>query len=58
LFAGNSGKSLKDMLSETNIPDEEICVYIEESIVDKNYVHPEINELITLSKNNMLSIGG
>ena len=58
LFSANSSLSLKDVLPDMNIPDDEICGYIEESVAEKNYAHPEINELITLSKNNMLSIGG
>lgn len=58
LFSGNSPHSIKNMLADNNSDTDGICRYIEDLLSAKNYKHAEIHELTTLSKNNMLSIGG
>lgn len=50
--------SLKEYLSDQTIPDEIIAKIISDSLSRKTEKHPEVEELIKLHHNNMLSIGG
>lgn len=51
-------KGLKELLGSKNIPDEIIAQQITGSLQYKKEKHPEIEELLKLDNNNMLSIGG
>jgi molybdenum cofactor biosynthesis protein A len=52
------GISLKEYLSNPSIPDELIAKIISNTLSKKLEKHPEVEELIKLHHNNMLSIGG
>lgn len=55
---GKNELNFKEILSNSDYSDEDICSMIEKSLQFKPIVHPEIEELIRLQENNMLSIGG
>ncbi len=50
--------NLKKMLRDTNLTDEIITEQIEAGLKTKEFKHPDIEQLIKLTENNMLSIGG
>ncbi|MDO8549745.1 MAG: GTP 3',8-cyclase MoaA [Ignavibacteria bacterium] len=54
----NSEIKLKDYLHNDKITDDEIAELISSSLQQKELKHPELNELLTMDKNNMLRIGG
>lgn len=54
----NSEVKLKDYLRDNSISDEEIAEMILSALQYKELKHPEIDELISMDKNNMLRIGG
>lgn len=58
LFSSEEQTSLKNYLANSKISDEEIAKRISQSLQFKQKKHPEIEELLTLDTNNMLSIGG
>ncbi len=53
-----SDLDLKEILSDQDIDDNRIKVMIEDLIKQKQLTHPEINELLSLDRNDMLRIGG
>lgn len=58
LFSANNDEvDLKTAL-RSEYSDDEIIDIIMNSIIFKEYSHPELNELITLKNNNIISIGG
>jgi len=58
LFSSEERTSLKYYLANSNISDEEIAERISQSLQFKQEKHPELEELLKLDNNNMLSIGG
>lgn len=54
----NSEMSLKDYLRDDKISDEDIAKIILNALQMKELKHPEIDELLSMEKNNMLRIGG
>ena len=59
LFSSLSSEiKLKDYLRDDKITDEEIAKVISSALQQKELKHPELDELLTMDKNNMLRIGG
>ena len=59
LFSSSSSEiKLKDYLRDDNNTDEEIAGVISSSLLQKELKHPELYELLSMDKNNMLRIGG
>lgn len=58
LFSSEEQISLKNYLSNSNISDQEIAERISQPLHHKLEKHPEIEELLKLANNDMLSIGG
>ncbi|MFA3781642.1 GTP 3',8-cyclase MoaA [Melioribacteraceae bacterium 4301-Me] len=58
LFSNHSEMSLKPLLADGSISDDEIVKFIQSSLQSKWMKHPSTDELATLNKNNMMSIGG
>ena len=56
--SGKDDINLKTIVSTENLTNSEIANIIENSLKKKALKHPEIEELLTLEQNNMLSIGG
>lgn len=58
LFSPNKTElELKDML-RNDYSDERIAESIIKALVEKDYAHPNIEELIKLKNNNIISVGG
>jgi molybdenum cofactor biosynthesis protein A len=55
---GNDDLNLKEIFSVDSFTDRDISTIIENSLKYKSLKHPEIEELLRLEENNMLSIGG
>ncbi len=55
---GNNEINFKQLFSEENNSDDEICDIIYQALQQKQKQHPDVEQLITLERNNMLSIGG
>ncbi|NHZ87353.1 MAG: GTP 3',8-cyclase MoaA [Planctomycetia bacterium] len=55
---GNNELDFKQLFSNMNKSDNEICNIISQALQQKQKQHPDVEQLITLEKNNMLSIGG
>lgn len=55
---GDNELKFKEILSNSEYSDEDICSMIEESLQFKPIIHPELDGLLKLQENNMLSIGG
>lgn len=58
LFSNPSEMSLKSLLADKSIADDEIVKFIQSTVQSKWMKHPSTDELATLNKNNMMSIGG
>lgn len=59
LFSSKSDEmDMKQFLRAGNMSDLEIAYKIQNKLLEKNYSHPEISELLQMEKNSMLSIGG
>lgn len=58
LFSKPEKQSLKSLLSNQSITDDEIAEFIQSSLKTKWFNHPDVNELSKLNQNNMMSIGG
>lgn len=58
LFSSASDVSLKTYLADNSISDENIAEIIKNSLQKKWFKHPDVEELIYLKQNNMMSIGG
>ena len=54
----NKELSLKEFLKNNTYSDEESAGFIQSKVQEKEYIHPGIDDLLKLEKNNMLSIGG
>lgn len=54
----NKELDMKNYLRTGSFTDMEIAEIISCKVQDKDHIHPGINELLKLEKNNMLSIGG
>ncbi len=50
--------NFKELLNDKSYSDEDICGFISESLLSKEKLHPDVDELLKLEENNMLSIGG
>ncbi len=55
---GNNEINFKQLLSKANISDDDICESISRALQQKWKQHPDVEQLITFERNNMLSIGG
>lgn len=55
---GKDDINIKQLLSSEIFTDQEIGMLIEKSLNKKALKHPDVDELLRLEKNNMLSIGG
>ena len=55
---GDNELKFKEILNNSEYSDEDVCSMIERSLHFKPIVHPEIDELLKLQENNILSIGG
>jgi cyclic pyranopterin phosphate synthase len=55
---GNNEINFKQLLSETNNSDDDICKIIYQALQQKQRQHPDVKQLIKFERNNMLSIGG
>lgn len=59
LFSAKDNElNLKEYLRDGKSSDKEIAEIISKKLQNKEYVHPGIEDLLKLEKNNMLSIGG
>lgn len=58
LFSNPSELSLKSLLADESLSDDEIVKFIQNSLHSKWMKHPNADELVTLNQNNMMSIGG
>ena len=59
LFSNISDEiNLKKLLRDNNYSDIEISEIIKQSVLNKKYKHPGIDELLQADKNNMIRIGG
>lgn len=56
--AASTDLDLKKLLSDKNITDYDIGMIIENALKRKSFNHSGVEELLSLEKNNMLSIGG
>jgi molybdenum cofactor biosynthesis protein A len=56
--SANDDINLKQLIASDTLTDQEISVLIESTLQKKALMHPGVEELIRLEKNNMLSIGG
>ena len=55
---GKNELNFKKLLTDSAISDNDICEMISESLSHKEKLHPEVDELLRLEENNMLTIGG
>jgi cyclic pyranopterin phosphate synthase len=55
---GHNEINFKQLFSEVNKSDDEICEIIYQALQQKQKQHPDVEQLMTLERNNMLSIGG
>ncbi len=55
---GKNEINFKELLRNNNTDDQQIAMTIHRALQLKNEKHPEVDELIKLEENNMLSIGG
>lgn len=58
LFASATNNNLKKILSDNSVRDEEIISELQKSLQLKWQTHPNVDELLQLNQNNMMSIGG
>lgn len=58
LFSKSNEKGLSEMLNDNNCTDEDVKNYFINVLNRKEEKHSEVEELIHLNNNNMLSIGG
>lgn len=58
LFTNKSDRTLKPLLSDNTVSDEAISSFILDSLKTKWFKHPEVDELVNMHQNNMISIGG
>ncbi|MBI2419042.1 MAG: GTP 3',8-cyclase MoaA [Ignavibacteriales bacterium] len=58
LFSSSQDIILKKLLADYTVSDDTIAKAISEALKSKWSVHPEVDDLLQLNTNNMMSIGG